>query len=262
MGGFNSMPKDQILHEFEEKLLERRREILHWRSSFRSSWQNLSEKERELEESASKENMARDLERLDHRHHQEILKIDDALARIETGEYGLCTACGEPISLGRLHALPWARECVECAEQRENFTGSAPLTMAEQVQEGELNDEEICEAIWNEITANNKLEADGLRVSCDEGVVYLSGVLPSTSQHQAVMEIVQEDFGIDDVIDRIKLSESVWVEQSDADEEEELNADEKQTAFEGESGEIDPHKAVSDDLPMVPPDQFIPEEER
>ena len=45
----------------------------------------------------------------------EIAQIKQALAQIEAGRYGQCTACGEEISAGRLQALPYATECVKCA---------------------------------------------------------------------------------------------------------------------------------------------------
>jgi DnaK suppressor protein len=250
------MLKDRSLHELEEKLLARRNEIVNWRKSFRSSWQALSEQEKELEESALKENMARDIERFDHRQYREILQIDEALQRIETGEYGLCAVCEEPISLGRLHALPWARECVECAEQREAFESKTPLTMAEQIQEGELDDEEICEAVRNEISGNPKVNSDGLKVACDGGIVLLSGTVPDSSQHQLVIEIIHEEMGIDHFIDQIELSEGRWVEQVESDQEDEVDPETKQTAFEGEGGEIDPHAARSENQPLVPPDDY------
>ncbi len=43
-------------------------------------------------------------------------EISDALHRIETGQYGVCLECEEPISSKRLDALPWARYCVTCQE--------------------------------------------------------------------------------------------------------------------------------------------------
>ena len=48
-----------------------------------------------------------------------LVDIDDALARIEAGEYGLCEDCGEPIVPERLRALPRARRCVPCQQMRE-----------------------------------------------------------------------------------------------------------------------------------------------
>ena len=38
-------------------------------------------------------------------------EIDEALLRIELGEYGLCEECGQPIELDRLEAVPYARLC-------------------------------------------------------------------------------------------------------------------------------------------------------
>jgi RNA polymerase-binding transcription factor DksA len=45
----------------------------------------------------------------------EIRRIEAALARIEAGEYGICTVCGKPISPERLDALPDTPFCRNCA---------------------------------------------------------------------------------------------------------------------------------------------------
>ncbi len=41
--------------------------------------------------------------------------VDDALARAETGDYGRCADCGQPIAPERLAARPQARTCIACA---------------------------------------------------------------------------------------------------------------------------------------------------
>jgi DnaK suppressor protein len=46
-------------------------------------------------------------------------KIDEALARLEEGSYGVCTECDESISEARLRALPFASLCRDCQEQAE-----------------------------------------------------------------------------------------------------------------------------------------------
>jgi len=51
-------------------------------------------------------------------------EIDDALARIEDGTYGICEGTGKPISRARLEAQPWARYSVEYAQMIEK--GQAP----------------------------------------------------------------------------------------------------------------------------------------
>jgi DnaK suppressor protein len=44
-------------------------------------------------------------------------EIEAALTRIEHDEYGTCPECDEPISMKRLHAVPWAHYCVPCQEE-------------------------------------------------------------------------------------------------------------------------------------------------
>ena len=41
-------------------------------------------------------------------------QIDEALAKIESGEYGLCGICGEEIGEARLRAIPHADLCIKC----------------------------------------------------------------------------------------------------------------------------------------------------
>ncbi len=52
---------------------------------------------------------------------ENILEIELALARIETGRYGLCEETEEAIEKERLMALPWTRLSIEGAETREAF---------------------------------------------------------------------------------------------------------------------------------------------
>jgi RNA polymerase-binding protein DksA len=42
-----------------------------------------------------------------------------ALARLDDGSYGACSACGAPIPAARLEARPTTRRCVHCQERRE-----------------------------------------------------------------------------------------------------------------------------------------------
>ena len=45
----------------------------------------------------------------------ELARVDGALARIDTGTYGTCAGCGEPIEPRRLEASPYAVQCTACA---------------------------------------------------------------------------------------------------------------------------------------------------
>jgi DnaK suppressor protein len=45
--------------------------------------------------------------------------IDEALERIETGDYGKCVHCGTLLPEKRLEAVPWARHCLPCQDLQE-----------------------------------------------------------------------------------------------------------------------------------------------
>lgn len=48
-----------------------------------------------------------------------LYELSHALKRIEDGTYGICEDCKEHIAKTRLEALPSARVCLSCQEQRE-----------------------------------------------------------------------------------------------------------------------------------------------
>lgn len=50
-------------------------------------------------------------------------KIEEALQRVEEGEYGYCLNCGEAIAFQRLEIDLAARFCVKCASQLEKQSG-------------------------------------------------------------------------------------------------------------------------------------------
>ncbi|MFX8316461.1 TraR/DksA C4-type zinc finger protein, partial [Acinetobacter baumannii] len=57
--------------------------------------------------------------RLREREGRLLSKIDEALARIRTRDYGYCTQTGEPIGIARLIARPTASVCVDMKERQE-----------------------------------------------------------------------------------------------------------------------------------------------
>jgi DnaK suppressor protein len=51
---------------------------------------------------------------------QLLTSIDMALLRINSGEYGTCLQCDEPIAFARLQAQPYATLCIDCQSASEN----------------------------------------------------------------------------------------------------------------------------------------------
>jgi DnaK suppressor protein len=44
-----------------------------------------------------------------------LVDLDDAMARLRNGTYGVCANCGQSIAAERLAAVPTARTCAACA---------------------------------------------------------------------------------------------------------------------------------------------------
>jgi DnaK suppressor protein len=55
---------------------------------------------------------------------QMLAQVEEALARIEDGTYGICQRCGDPIDIARLRVLPFATLCIRCKELEEKSNGA------------------------------------------------------------------------------------------------------------------------------------------
>jgi DnaK suppressor protein len=51
----------------------------------------------------------------------QLVEVEAALDRLETGSYGLCERCDQAIDPARLKALPWARLCLACQRHLEQL---------------------------------------------------------------------------------------------------------------------------------------------
>ena len=60
------------------------------------------------------------LESLGNASEQELVMINNALKRIDSGEYFSCSTCGEEIPPARLELLPFSICCVNCAEKLDH----------------------------------------------------------------------------------------------------------------------------------------------
>lgn len=104
---------------FRRKLLDWKQEIL---DESQGTLNNLQEENLHLpdiaDRASSETEKALELRTRD-RQRKLINKIDSALRRIETGEYGYCEETGEPIGLRRLDARPIATLSLEAQELHE-----------------------------------------------------------------------------------------------------------------------------------------------
>jgi DnaK suppressor protein len=241
-----------------EDLLDRRRDILEFRRSVNTSWQSLHEPEMELEEAASKETISRELAQLDEQRQADISAIDEALTKMDEGKYGKCEACRRTISIKRLQLVPWARYCVQCAAARESFASGKIESAPVELDNEELTDEEMLETIQDALQEDGRVELEELDISCEDGVVYLNGVLPSDAEHEILLEIINDTLDFDETVDNIKIDRQLW-ERIDRTPESEADKSEEEIMMEGEDEQVDAYTSLSDNEPMTPPDELKPE---
>ncbi|HEY0113396.1 MAG TPA: RNA polymerase-binding protein DksA [Allosphingosinicella sp.] len=104
---------------FRQKLLGWKEEILRETEGTMASLKSGPIREADVTDRASSEtDWAIELRTRD-RQRKLISKIDAALRRIDTGDYGFCEVTGEPIALARLEARPIATMTVEAQERHE-----------------------------------------------------------------------------------------------------------------------------------------------
>jgi DnaK suppressor protein len=109
------------LEYFRRKLLDWRKELI---SESRETIDHLREEnwhESDIADRASLETEAGVELRTRNRYLKLISKIDEALKRIEEGEYGYCEKTGDKIGLRRLEARPVATMTVEAQERHEKI---------------------------------------------------------------------------------------------------------------------------------------------
>jgi DnaK suppressor protein len=100
--------------EYRQALLERRNKAL---AGLGTRFDTLAKMGRVAEEDQAQishdEFVSLRLNNLDY---GQLRLIDEALDRLNSGDYGICLSCEQPIPEKRLRALPWARFCVACQE--------------------------------------------------------------------------------------------------------------------------------------------------
>jgi len=252
------MISKKTLAQLRQILLERRSEILELHRNVDTSWQILHEPERELEETASKETLSRELEQLDKRAQEELDNINEALAKMDEGDFGVCEGCSRPIAVKRLHAVPWARYCVRCAVARETASHRGPDERPAALDEEELTDDEMREAVYDALHEDGRVDMEELNISCEEGVLYLDGVLPSEEKREILTEIVEDILDFKEIVDNITIDPQPWKRDKRTSEPRDGKED-AQILMEGEDEEVDVYTSLSTGEPMTPPDKLKPE---
>jgi DnaK suppressor protein len=248
-----------IFFELREELLKRRDELIDRRHTLNDAWQRLHEPETELEETASKATLSSEMQQRLETLQTEIGNIDIALGRMVQGGYGRCEACRRPIRVKRLQALPWARHCVKCARMREHLPDRGTDATSIARGHGVMTDDEMREAIMEEVAVDGRVETEELVISSEDGVVYLEGFLPSHTKREILLEIVHDVLETGDVVDSIRIDRQPWEREARRPDSGQPGQPAAFLVGEEEDADGDPFTSHETGEPMAPPDERIPE---
>ncbi|MBI1807370.1 MAG: TraR/DksA C4-type zinc finger protein [Ignavibacteria bacterium] len=112
----------QDLEHFKEIILEKKKEILEELSLLRDSMMDSQTGEYASENSMYSTHMEQGTDAMERektflfasREGKFLNYLEDALVRIEKGEYGRCVTCGKLIEKERLEAVPHSQQCLHC----------------------------------------------------------------------------------------------------------------------------------------------------
>ena len=112
---------DMQLEYFREKLLAWKKDLLNQSSgTLEDLRQGGLNQPDDIDRASLETDKSIDLRTKD-RARKLIIKIDEALERIDDGTYGYCEETGEPIGLARLEARPVATLSIEAQERHERM---------------------------------------------------------------------------------------------------------------------------------------------
>jgi DnaK suppressor protein len=117
--------KTELAH-FKELIIEKRKEILEELETLKASMMDVQTGEYVTENSTYSLHMEQGTDTMERektflfasREGKFLNYLDDALKRIEKGDYGFCLDCGSLIDKERLEAVPHAQLCIKCKLKR------------------------------------------------------------------------------------------------------------------------------------------------
>jgi len=104
---------------FKKKLETRKSEVTHRINTIDKDIRHEGMSADWAEQASEREN-DEVLESLGNASNNELIMINNALKRIDSGEYFFCSSCGEEIPAARLELLPFTTHCTDCAEKLEH----------------------------------------------------------------------------------------------------------------------------------------------
>jgi DnaK suppressor protein len=207
------MTEKERMTKLRKALMRRRDVIFDAHRNAEEARRTLLEPEVEFEETSQKESLGDIMASLDEQEEKEVEAINQALARMETGDYPVCQSCGKRIPARRLEAIPWTTYCARCAKQQEtglmpeSVPGEAGLLSAESA---ELPSALDIKAIFDELREDGAVDVEELRIAVDGGSVHLEGFLPTQAQRGRLLEVLEDHIGLANIVDELVIDPTPW----------------------------------------------------
>ena len=148
---------------------------------------------------------------MDDRARKEIHLVDAALDKLEKGGFGLCEKCGRPIAPQHLEAIPWARNCISCArdEPADQEIPSSPedrlFQLSPDIDTVAYTDEELEGMVCEKLYQEDRLETTDLQMSCEDGIIHVTGTMPYEIQYQMLFDVLQDILPLNSIIEDIRI---------------------------------------------------------
>lgn len=116
----------ELLEKFKKQLEEKRNDIISEADKTLAEMTDQSNNIPDPNDRATIESDRSFELRIRDRERKLLGKIDEAISRIDDGEYGICEGCGDDINIKRLEARPVTTLCIDCKtlqEQKEKSQG-------------------------------------------------------------------------------------------------------------------------------------------
>ncbi len=110
----------KVIDDFQRQLIEKKEDILREAERTLAELTDQSGNIPDPNDRASAESLRNFELRIRQREQKLLSKIEEALQRIEDGEFGECESCGELIGLKRLEARPVTTLCIDCKTAQES----------------------------------------------------------------------------------------------------------------------------------------------
>lgn len=112
--------KEKVMKEMQSKLLMKRRELIgEVKSSDEASQQYGDDGTPDILDQAATSYTKEFMTSLGDSERKMLKEVDSALKKIKAGHFGECEMCSQPIAEKRLLAVPFARYCLSCQEEKE-----------------------------------------------------------------------------------------------------------------------------------------------